>query len=129
MGAGIMTAVENGFSFRHPLLRRAAGDLIPRPALPLVTIGPRPVSGWKYLTDTERIVSELAAQGLNNRQVADEMYIGVNIVAFYMRLISRKLNIGSASNSPISSCSKSSRPRNHQSGFCWPSWSRRRLGS
>ena len=55
----------------------------------------RPVSGWKSLTDTERIASELVAQGLNNRQVADQMYISVNTVAFHMRQIFRKLNIGS----------------------------------
>lgn len=55
----------------------------------------RPVSGWKSLTDTERIASDLVAQGLNNRQVADQMYISVNTVAFHMRQIFRKLNIGS----------------------------------
>ena len=55
----------------------------------------RPVSGWKSLTDTERIASELVAQGLNNRQVADQMYVSVNTVAFHMRQIFRKLNIGS----------------------------------
>jgi DNA-binding CsgD family transcriptional regulator len=32
MGAGIMTAAENAFSFRHQLLRRAVGDMIPPPA-------------------------------------------------------------------------------------------------
>ena len=32
MGAGIMTAAENAFSFRHELLRRAVSDMIPRPA-------------------------------------------------------------------------------------------------
>jgi predicted ATPase len=32
MGAGIMTATENAFSFRHPLLRRAVSDMIPGPA-------------------------------------------------------------------------------------------------
>jgi DNA-binding CsgD family transcriptional regulator len=31
MDAGIMTAAENAFSFRQPLLRRAVGDMIPRP--------------------------------------------------------------------------------------------------
>ena len=55
----------------------------------------RPVTGWESLTDTERAASELVAQGLNNRQVADRMYVSVNTVAFYMRQIFRKLNIGS----------------------------------
>jgi DNA-binding CsgD family transcriptional regulator len=31
MDAGVMTAAENSFSFRHPLLRRTVGDMIPRP--------------------------------------------------------------------------------------------------
>jgi hypothetical protein len=32
MDTGIMTAADNAFSFRHELLRRAVGDMIPRPA-------------------------------------------------------------------------------------------------
>jgi DNA-binding CsgD family transcriptional regulator len=55
----------------------------------------RPVSGWPSLTETERAASELVAQGLNNQQVADQMYISVHTVAFHMRQIFRKLNIGS----------------------------------
>ena len=55
----------------------------------------RPVSGWESLTDTERAASELVAQGLNNRQIAERMYVSVNTVAFYMRQIFRKLDIGS----------------------------------
>jgi DNA-binding CsgD family transcriptional regulator len=55
----------------------------------------RPASGWQSLTDTERAASELVAQGLNNQQVADQMYISVHTVAFHMRQIFRKLNIGS----------------------------------
>jgi DNA-binding CsgD family transcriptional regulator len=55
----------------------------------------RPVTGWQSLTDTERIASELVAQGLNNQQVASQMYISVHTVAFHMRQIFRKLHIGS----------------------------------
>jgi DNA-binding CsgD family transcriptional regulator/tetratricopeptide (TPR) repeat protein len=55
----------------------------------------RPVSGWQSLTDTERAASELVAQGLNNQQVANQMYISVHTVASHMRQIFRKLNIGS----------------------------------
>jgi DNA-binding CsgD family transcriptional regulator len=32
MDAAIVTAAEHAFTFRHPLLRRAVGELIPRPA-------------------------------------------------------------------------------------------------
>ena len=55
----------------------------------------RPVSGWDSLTETERTASELVAQGLNNRQIASRMYVSINTVAFYMRQIFRKLDIGS----------------------------------
>jgi DNA-binding CsgD family transcriptional regulator len=55
----------------------------------------RPEVGWESLTDTERTVSELVAQGMNNRQIAARMYISVHTVAFYLRQIFRKLSIGS----------------------------------
>jgi DNA-binding CsgD family transcriptional regulator len=55
----------------------------------------RPITGWQSLTDTERVASELVAQGLNNKQVAGQMYISVHTVAFHMRQIFRKLDIGS----------------------------------
>jgi DNA-binding CsgD family transcriptional regulator len=55
----------------------------------------RPASGWQSLTGTERTASALVAQGLNNQQVANQMYISVHTVAFHMRQIFRKLNIGS----------------------------------
>ena len=44
MDAGIMTAAENSFSFRHPLLRRAVGDMIPRagPQGPAPPVRPDP---------------------------------------------------------------------------------------
>jgi DNA-binding CsgD family transcriptional regulator len=55
----------------------------------------RPVTGWESLTQAEHATSELVAQGLNNQQVADRMYVSVNTVAFHMRQIFRKLNIRS----------------------------------
>lgn len=57
--------------------------------------GERPTSGWQSLTETERVVSEQIAQGLNNQQVASQMYISVHTVAFHVRQIFRKLNVGS----------------------------------
>jgi DNA-binding CsgD family transcriptional regulator len=55
----------------------------------------RPVTGWESLTETERATSELVAQGLNNQQVANRMYISVHTIAFHLRQIFRKLNISS----------------------------------
>jgi DNA-binding CsgD family transcriptional regulator len=52
-------------------------------------------TGWESLTATEYTVSELAAEGLNNRQIAARMYVSVSTVACYMRQIFRKLDISS----------------------------------
>jgi DNA-binding CsgD family transcriptional regulator len=55
----------------------------------------RPTAGWESLTETERTTSELVAQGLNNRQVADRMYVSAHTIAFHLRQVFRKLSIGS----------------------------------
>jgi DNA-binding CsgD family transcriptional regulator len=55
----------------------------------------RPTVGWESLTETERTVAELVAQGLSNRDAAVRMYVSVHTVAFYLRQIFRKLEIGS----------------------------------
>lgn len=55
----------------------------------------RPTAGWESLTETERTAAELVAQGLNNRQVADRMYVSAHTIAFHLRQVFRKLNIGS----------------------------------
>ncbi len=55
----------------------------------------RPVSGWASLTDTERCVSELVAEGLTNRQVAARLFMSVHTVAFHLRHVFRKLEVAS----------------------------------
>jgi DNA-binding CsgD family transcriptional regulator len=55
----------------------------------------RPDSGWASLTDAERTAAELVAQGLNNRQVGNLMYVSMHTVAFYLRQAFRKLGISS----------------------------------
>jgi DNA-binding CsgD family transcriptional regulator len=47
------------------------------------------------LTEAERATSELAAQGLNNRQIGSRLYISRHTVAFHLRQIFRKLQISS----------------------------------
>ncbi|GLW97520.1 LuxR family transcriptional regulator [Microtetraspora sp. NBRC 16547] len=59
------------------------------------TYADRPVAGWDSLTDTERTVSLLVAQGWTNRKVAEQMFISVHTVAFHLRQIFRKLDIRS----------------------------------
>jgi DNA-binding CsgD family transcriptional regulator len=55
----------------------------------------RPVSGWASLTDTEREVAELVAEGLTNVHVAERMYVSRHTIDFYLRQIFRKLGIES----------------------------------
>ncbi|MCH0566884.1 LuxR family transcriptional regulator [Streptomyces sp. MUM 2J] len=47
------------------------------------------------LTETERKVAELVADGLTNRQVAKAMYVSPHTIAFHLRQIYRKLRIHS----------------------------------
>jgi DNA-binding CsgD family transcriptional regulator len=55
----------------------------------------RPVTGWASLTDTEREVAALVAQGRTNPQVAEQMFISPHTVKFHLRQVFRKLGIGS----------------------------------
>ena len=59
------------------------------------TYADRPGSGWASLTDTERAVSNLVAQGLTNQKIANQMFLSVHTVAFHLRQVFRKLDIGS----------------------------------
>jgi DNA-binding CsgD family transcriptional regulator len=55
----------------------------------------RPTFGWTSLTDTERAVMELVAQGLTNRQVGGRLFLSHHTVGFHLRSIYRKLDVSS----------------------------------
>jgi DNA-binding CsgD family transcriptional regulator len=55
----------------------------------------RPAFGWDSLTDTELRVTDLVAQGLSNRQVANRVFLSTHTVAFHLRHIFWKLGITS----------------------------------
>lgn len=57
----------------------------------------RPLSGWDSLTETERKVAKLVANGLTNQQAADHLFISPHTVGFHLRQIYRKLGIRSRS--------------------------------
>jgi DNA-binding CsgD family transcriptional regulator len=57
--------------------------------------GRKPVAGWASLTETDRQVSALVAEGLTNLQVADRMTLSRHTVDSHLRQIFRKLNINS----------------------------------
>jgi len=52
-------------------------------------------TGLAALTETERSVAALVATGLTNKQVAARMFISPHTVAFHLRKVFRKLDIGS----------------------------------
>jgi DNA-binding CsgD family transcriptional regulator len=55
----------------------------------------RPVEGWQSLTDTERQVALLVAEGLTNAQVGQRMFLSRHTIDFHLRQIFRKLNVHS----------------------------------
>jgi DNA-binding CsgD family transcriptional regulator len=55
----------------------------------------RPVTGWSSLTDTERRVAEVVAEGLTNAQAADRLFLSRHTVDFHLRQVFRKLEIHS----------------------------------
>jgi DNA-binding CsgD family transcriptional regulator len=55
----------------------------------------RPALGWASLTDTERRIVDLVAQGLSNRQVAARMFLSSHTVAFHLRHVFWKLDVTS----------------------------------
>lgn len=57
--------------------------------------GDRPAFGWASLTDTERRIADLVAEGLSNREVAGQVFLSPHTVAFHLRHIFWKLDVGS----------------------------------
>jgi DNA-binding CsgD family transcriptional regulator len=55
----------------------------------------RPAIGWASLTDTERTITDLVAQGLSNRQVASRVFLSAHTVAFHLRHVFWKLGVTS----------------------------------
>jgi DNA-binding CsgD family transcriptional regulator len=51
--------------------------------------------GWDSLTETERSVTELVAQGLTNREVGERLFVSRHTVDFRLRCIFRKLGLSS----------------------------------
>jgi DNA-binding CsgD family transcriptional regulator len=55
----------------------------------------RPSTGWESLTDSERRVAELVAEGATNREVAAALVISAHTVDSHLRHVFAKLAISS----------------------------------
>jgi DNA-binding CsgD family transcriptional regulator len=51
--------------------------------------------GWTSLTDTERSVADVVAEGLTNREAAERLFLSPHTVDFHLRSIYRKLGTNS----------------------------------
>jgi DNA-binding CsgD family transcriptional regulator len=54
-----------------------------------------PGYGWSGLTETERTVAELVAQGLTNREAAARLFLSPHTIDFHLRQVFRKLDVQS----------------------------------
>jgi sigma-54 dependent transcriptional regulator, acetoin dehydrogenase operon transcriptional activator AcoR len=55
----------------------------------------RPVLGLAGLTDTERTIADLVAEGLTNRQIAERVFVSRHTVDFHLRSVFRKFDVTS----------------------------------
>jgi len=78
--------------------RRAAGsspDEVPEGLTSLRSPQASQAGGWATLTDTERAVADLVAEGLTNREAANRVFLSPHTVSFHLRKVFRKLGIRS----------------------------------
>src|SRR5487761_578264 len=87
-------AAEDFNSLLLPFAKRTARE-IGRRLLERADPRPLPVSGWLSLTDTERVVANLAAQGLSSQLVAERMRLPRPLVLSHVRRVFRKLGVRS----------------------------------
>ena len=64
------------------------------PAQPAMA-GAVPIMGWASLTETERKVAEVIAEGVTNREAAARLYLSPHTIDYHLRQIFRKLGISS----------------------------------
>ena len=76
-----------------PLAQRAGGDLLAAGARPRRAL----VTGVDALTATERRVAMMAADGMTNRQIAEQMFISMKTVSIHLTHTYQKLGIATRS--------------------------------
>jgi DNA-binding NarL/FixJ family response regulator len=103
------TALRHGgkrSAAREPLLRASAvarkggaTALAERARIELAALGARPrkeiLNGLESLTPSEKRIADLAAQGLSNRQIAQELFVTLKAVEWHLHHVYQKLDIDS----------------------------------
>jgi signal transduction histidine kinase len=90
----VTCAAEDFSPVLLPFARRAAREIGLRLLEGADPRGPR-AGGWLSLTDTERAVACLAAEGLASRVVADRLLLSQQTVRLHLRRVFRKLGVRS----------------------------------
>ena len=86
-----VTAEELACAIRNAVLGRPT--LAPEATLALMHAANAPLPLGHDLTEREREILALMVQGLNNKQIADSLYIGVSTVKFHVSNIISKLEV------------------------------------
>jgi DNA-binding CsgD family transcriptional regulator len=53
----------------------------------------RPETGWAAMTDSELAVATLVADGLTNREVAEQLFVSPHTVGTHLRHVFTKLDV------------------------------------
>lgn len=97
--AGVLVPVRYELAFQHPLVRDALVTTTPPSVLVALRRDAESTAAerawWSSLTDTERAIAELAAEGLTNGQIARRIGRSTHTVNYHLRRIFRKLRIRS----------------------------------
>jgi DNA-binding CsgD family transcriptional regulator len=65
-----------------------------QPPLP-IRVDPSLLGGWVQLTDVERVVAELVARGLTNKETARQIFVSRHTVDSHLRRVFQKLGVTS----------------------------------
>jgi DNA-binding CsgD family transcriptional regulator len=100
----LLLGLHGAVTFRHELVRQTVLHRVPcaiRTALRdespcrMGDIANLDDTGWDLLSESERSVVGLVAEGMTNREAAERLFLSPHTVTFHLRMVFRKLGIDS----------------------------------